>query len=65
MDNRLSPVKMSPHDKMIHGNGFSFLCSRCGLPIPNGSKSRTVYAKGDPGIKDGEYIYHLECLPFE
>lgn len=56
---------MSPHDKMIHGNGFSFLCSRCGLPIPNGSKSRTVYAKGDPGIKDGEYIYHLECLPFE
>lgn len=54
-----------PTDKLIHGNGHSFLCSRCGKIIVNGSKSRTAFAKNLDGIKDGEYIYHLKCLPFE
>lgn len=58
------PVLLLPTDKLIHGNGVNYLCSRCGKVIPNGTCSRTAWAKGLPGIKDGEYLYHLDCLPF-
>lgn len=62
----IEPQLLLSTDKLIHNNGFNFLCSRCGKPIINGTKSRTAFAKNlGNGIKDGEYIFHLKCLPFK